>query len=150
MEHGLSVLGAMAPEWPWGHGSWPKRRLVRAELGRSATSVVAGLTLPGGEARPLGTQPVGHWAESAPLRPGHWAESARHTCRRFSALMAMQVEVTFTLAPKEPAGDAPETYEEKLQKKEREQAARAKERQNARGSVVADLEDIALWPNSDC
>ena len=64
--------------------------------------------------------------------------------------MAMQVEVTFTLAPKEPAGDAPETYEEKLQKKEREQAARAKERQNARGSVVADLDDIALWPKSDC
>ena len=54
------------------------------------------------------------------------------------------------MAPKEPAGDAPETYEEKLQKKEREQAARAKERLNARGSVVADLEDIALWPNSDC
>ena len=40
--------------------------------------------------------------------------------------------------------------EEKLQKKEREQAARAKERRNARGSVVADLDDIALWPKSDC
>ena len=67
--------------------------------------------------------------------------------------MTIQVEVNFTysLAPKpEPTGDAPETYEEKLQKKEREQAARAKERLNARGSVVADLDDIALWPKSDC
>jgi calmodulin len=64
---------------------------------------------------------------------------------------SIEVEVTFTLAPKpEPTGDAPETYEEKLQKKEREQAARAKERLNARGSVVADLDDIALWPKSDC
>ena len=91
-----------------------------------------------------------HWAESAPLRPGHWAESARlHAAD--SALLTIQVEVTFTLAPKpEPTADAPGTYEEKLQKKEREQAARAKERLNARGSVVADLDDIALWPKSDC
>ena len=119
-------------------------------LSARPAALVAGLTLPGGEARPLGTQPVGHWAESAPLRPGHWAESARlHAAD--SALLTIQVEVTFTLAPKpEPTGDAPGTYEEKLQKKEREQAARAKERLNARGSVVADLDDIALWPKSDC
>ena len=102
-------------------------------------------------------------------RPGHWAPNQRGTGQNRlhcgedtgqnplashaanSALLTIQVEVTFTLAPKpEPTGDAPDTYEEKLQKKDREQAARVKERQHARGSVVVDLDDIALWPKSDC